>query len=377
MSSSTAPAAEPEKDWVAISFLTATPLIGVVGTAIYTWKVGFEPWMPLLCLGIHLLVGLAVCAGYHRFFSHKTYECSPVVQVLYAVFGAMAVQNSIVAWSAGHRRHHQHVDDDWDPYNIQRGFWWAHILWIFYREPHDSDRAYVPDLLKNPVVRWQQRWYKPLMVVGSFGLPALVGALLGDAIAGLLWGGFLRIVVTHHSTFFVNSLAHHVGHRTYDQGVSACDNWGVALLTLGEGYHSFHHKFPADYRNGIRWYHWDPAKWLIALLRLVGLAENLRRVPNDRIEAARMKAAMKELEERLRHAPRSLAQEIQERLHGAREALERALQLRLREVQQRAEGLRRGVRETRRLGRQELKAARRHWEEARRLLQLLPSPGSA
>jgi stearoyl-CoA desaturase (delta-9 desaturase) len=365
------------KDWVAISFLTLTPLIGVVGTALYTWRVGFAPWMLLLCVGMFAVVGLAVCAGYHRYLSHKTYECSPVVQVFYAVFGALAVQNSIAAWSAGHRRHHQHVDDDWDPYNIKRGFWWAHILWIFYKDPLDADRSYVPDLMKNPIVRWQDRWYKPLLVIGGFGLPALIGAAFGDALAGLLWGGFLRITITHHSTFLVNSLAHHMGDRTYDPHVSACDNWAVALLTLGEGYHSFHHKFPADYRNGIRWYQWDPAKWFIACLRVVGLAEKLRRTPEDRIEAARMKAAVARLQERLAQAPQAHAHPVHERLHAARQSLERALELRLREVQQRAEGLRASMRESRRLARQELRAAREQWQEALRMLHALPLPEPA
>ena len=368
-----------EKDWVAIGFLTASPLIGIVGTAAYTWYVGFEWWMLGLCLTLYAVVGMAICAGYHRYFSHKTYECAWPVQLFYAFFGASAVQNSIAAWSAGHRRHHQHVDEDWDPYNIKRGFWWAHILWIFYRHDTDRERKNVPDLMRNPIVRWQDRNYIPILLGGSLVIPALVGWYFGDVIAGILWGGFLRIVVTHHSTFFVNSLAHHMGDRTYDPQVSACDNWAVALLTLGEGYHSFHHRFPADYRNGIRWYHWDPAKWFIHALTLVGLASKLRRTPDDRIEEARMKSALaiSQLDERLETAPTGLADAARVRLQAAREALERAIELRTHEVQGKGAAVGQRVREARRQMDAELREARRHWQEAIRMLRSVPVSAAA
>jgi stearoyl-CoA desaturase (delta-9 desaturase) len=361
------------KDWVSIAFLTLTPVIGIVGTALYTLQAGFEWWMPLLTVGLYFVVGMSVTAGYHRHFSHKTYDCHPVVQAFYAIFGAMAVQNSIAVWSAGHRRHHQHVDDDWDPYNIRRGFWWAHIVWIFYRNPNTRDFSNVPDLMRNPIVRWQEKHYKTILVLGSFVLPALIGAAFGDWIAGLLWGGFLRVVVTHQTTFFVNSLAHTLGDRKYDAAVSACDNWLVALLTLGEGYHSFHHKFPADYRNGIRWYQWDPSKWLIRTLELVGLAQRLRKTPDERIEGARMKAAMAKLQDRIALAPQPIGAEVQRRLQAAREALERALELRRRHAQELAEGAGKARREARKLERRELELARRQWRSA---AELLSSPAA-
>ena len=280
-----------KKDWVNILFLTLTPLIGTIGVIAWTMTHGFHIWMPLLTLGMYFLVGISICAGYHRFFSHKSYEASRPVQIFYAIFGAMAAENSILWWSAAHRVHHKHVDRDWDPYNIKRGFWWAHILWIFEKNPErpgQFDNS--PDLLKNPIVMWQHRWHKVILIVAGFGLPTLIGAAFGDPIAGLLWGGFLRIMVIHHTTFFVNSLAHFVGKPLYNAEVSARDNWMVALLTLGEGYHSFHHRFPADFRNGILWYHWDPAKWFIRGLRYVGLASDLRTTAPPQIEQARMRA---------------------------------------------------------------------------------------
>src|ERR1019366_6233944 len=161
---------------------------------------------------MYAAVGFSICAGYHRYFSHKTYEASPIVQSFFAFFGSMAAENSILWWSSAHRVHHKHVDKDWDPYNIQRGFGWAHIFWIFNKnEDFDTTFANAPDLLKNPIVMWQYRWHK-----------------------------VIRIVVIHHTTFFVNSLAHMIGKPLFNAEVSARDNWMVALLTLGEGYHSFH-----------------------------------------------------------------------------------------------------------------------------------------
>lgn len=360
------PSAAPAKDWLAIVFLCACPVLGIAGTAAWTAWVGFEWWMLGLCVGLYLLVGLSVCAGYHRYFAHKSYECARPVQLFYLVFGALAVQSTVFNWASGHRTHHKHVDDDWDPYNIRRGFWWAHIVWIFHK--NDYDLRNVPDLVRNPLCRWQQRWYPALLVGGGLALPAAVGWIFGDVIAGILWGGFLRIVVTHHTTFFVNSLAHSFGKRRYDPEVSACDNWLVALLTLGEGYHSFHHRFPADYRNGVRWYHWDPAKWLIWGLEKAGLAARLKRTPEPRIERVRLESSVALLQGRLDRVSAAVAAEARELLRSARHSLERALALRRELAERRAAGQRARVAAVRRRLRRELDAARRAWRSAERLL---------
>jgi len=354
-------------DAFTMSFLLLTPVIGVAGTALYTWYHGFHLWMPLLALGMYGAVGMSICAGYHRFFSHKSYEASRPVQIFFAIFGAMAAQNSILWWSSSHRIHHQYVDRDWDPYSIKRGFWWAHILWIFYRHPAPDAASNAADLLKNPVVQWQNRWYRIILIVGGFGLPALVGAAFGDVWAGLLWGGFLRLAVIHHTTFFVNSLAHYVGKPSYNPEVSARDNWGVALLTLGEGYHSFHHRFPADFRNGIRWYHWDPAKWFIATLRTVGLASELRSATPPQIEGARMHAALHSLEPRLAVVREDVAADVRRLIADARTHLDTSLTLWRQHAEERARNASSAWRRTSQNARQHLREARRRWHEARRL----------
>jgi stearoyl-CoA desaturase (delta-9 desaturase) len=353
---------------VNIIFLTLTPIIGVVGTALYTWRNGFHLWMPMLMIGLYLCVGMSICAGYHRFFSHKSYEASPLVQYFFAIFGAMAAQNSILWWSSSHRVHHKYADKDWDPYNIRRGFLWAHMFWIFYRnEERDDTFANSPDLLANPIVMWQHRWHKVILIGVGFGLPTLIGAAFGDPIAGLLWGGFTRIVVIHHTTFFVNSLAHYLGKPEFNAEASARDNWFVALMTLGEGYHSFHHRFPADFRNGIRWYQWDPAKWFIAGLRGVGLAKDLLTTPLPQIEQARMRAALRVIEPKMESATGTLAEEARKRVQTATKHLEEAIALWRRALDERSQGI--SWRKTRKLSRHHVKHSRRQWKLAVRMLQ--------
>ena len=364
---SSSPAEKPAIDYFLMGFLMLTPVIAVAGTAIYTYLHGFALWMPLLALGMYGAVGISICAGYHRFFSHKSYEASRPVQIFYAIFGAMAAQNSILWWSSSHRMHHQYVDRDWDPYSIKRGFWWAHILWIFHKHDAPDAEANAPDLLANPVVQWQNRWYKVLVIVVGFGLPTLIGALFGDALAGLLWGGFLRLVVVHHTTFFVNSLAHYFGKPTYNADVSARDNWAVALLTLGEGYHSFHHRFPADFRNGIRWFHWDPAKWFIAALRGVGLASDLKSTAMPQVEQARMRAALRAVEPQLTGAP----EETQRLITSARTHLAAALTLWRRYAAERASGASSQWKSTRQNARQHLRLCRRQWRQAHKTLRAM------
>ena len=365
-------AAGPQKkDWVNILFLTLTPVIGIFGTIWYTWQVGFEWWMLALLLSSYLAVGLSICAGYHRYFSHKSYECSPVVQAFYAIFGAMAAQNSILHWSSGHRAHHKYVDNEWDPYNIRRGLWWAHMVWIFYISPPITPTN-VPDLEKNALVRWQNRWYRQIVILVGFGLPTLVGAYFGSPLGGLLWGGFLRIVVIHHTTFFVNSIAHHFGGRDFDADVSARDNWIIALLTLGEGYHSFHHRFPSDFRNGVRWFQWDPAKWFIRVLRFTGLAWDLRSTQAPLIEQVRMEVAVKLLETRLEQAPPLCSAEIRQRISVAQEALSHSLALWRQQAEERTTGVSKAWKETRRRSMTRLKQARTEWRTALRLLAKVP-----
>ena len=178
-------------------------------------------------------------------------------------------------------------DNERDPYSAGRGLWFSHMGWMLRDYPtNKEDFSNAPDLQRDPVVMWQHRHYVALTVIMNVALPALVGWWAGDVIGGLLLVGLLRLVVNHHVTFFINSLAHFWGRQPYTDENSARDNDILAFLTYGEGYHNFHHIFQSDYRNGVRWYQWDPSKWLINLCAWLGLASELNRVPGFKIQQA-------------------------------------------------------------------------------------------
>jgi stearoyl-CoA desaturase (delta-9 desaturase) len=232
--------------------------------------------------------GIAITAGYHRLWAHRTYDAHWSVRLLYLVFGTMALQNSAFAWCSGHRTHHLHVDDvDLDPYSARRGFWFSHIGWMLREYPSGRpDFANIPDLKKDAMLDFQHRYYLPLALATNFGLPLAAGFLFHDVWGMLILAGVLRLVWSHHVTFFINSLAHMWGTRPYTEDNSARDNPVLAVITYGEGYHNFHHIFTHDYRNGVRWWQWDPTKWLIAGLERVGLARRLKRTPVFQIQRA-------------------------------------------------------------------------------------------
>ncbi len=273
--------------WVNGAFLILTPVIAIGGICWYVAYDGFHLADVLLFVALYVLTGLSITSGYHRYYAHRSYDCHPAVQMFYLLFGAAAVQNSVLHWASDHRNHHQFVDTDEDPYDIMKGIFWAHMGWIFYKDKREHTYKNVPDLRADPLVMWQHRYYLPLTVAVSVGLPLLIGFLYGHPVGALLWGGFLRVVVCHHGTFLINSASHYLGTQPYTRKDSSRDNSWLALFTFGEGYHNFHHAFQGDYRNGIAWYHWDPSKWWISALKFTGLAWRLNRASESAIQTAR------------------------------------------------------------------------------------------
>ncbi len=245
--------------------------------------------------------GMAITAGYHRLWAHRAYEAHWVVRLFYLVFGTMALQNSAFAWCSGHRTHHLHVDDeDLDPYSARRGFWFSHIGWMLREYPSGRENfSNIPDLKKDPMLVFQHRHYVPLALLTNFGLPLAAGLLFHDVLGMLILAGVLRLVWSHHVTFFINSLAHMWGTRPYTEDNSARDNPVLAVVTYGEGYHNFHHLFAHDYRNGVRWWQWDPTKWLIAALQPLGLTRRLKRTPVFQIQRALLAMQFKRAQARL------------------------------------------------------------------------------
>lgn len=282
-------------NWVNTLFLIVTPLVILVALPLHLIEVGWSWPLVMMFLFACLLTSMSITGGYHRLFSHRSYEARLPLKILYLIFGAAAAQNSALKWSRDHRRHHRYVDSESDPYNIRRGFWYAHMGWIFFKEVPTQTEERVTDLENDPWVMWQDKYYAPLVVGVGFLIPTLIGWAFGYPWGGLLYGGFARVVVTHHCTFFINSLCHLWGHQPYGDKTSARDNFVLAFFTYGEGYHNFHHRFEADYRNGIRWYQWDPTKWLIQLSALVGMTKNLRKVSDAEILRARLAADEKKL----------------------------------------------------------------------------------
>jgi stearoyl-CoA desaturase (delta-9 desaturase) len=272
--------------------LTLVPLYGVlIGYSAVSWG-----WFAIFLIAS----GISITAGYHRLWSHRAYDAHWSVRLFFMLFGAMAIQNSILVWCAGHRPHHRFVDEPEDPYSARNGFWYSHIGWMLRQYPAAKpDLKYVKDLERDAIVKFQHDHYVPIVLAMNIALPALVGWLSGDLWGTILLAGLLRLVVNHHVTFFINSLAHMWGKQPYTDANTARDNPLLALVTYGEGYHNFHHLFAHDYRNGIRWWQWDPTKWMIRALSWVGLTSRLRVTPEIDIERARLAMQFKRAEARL------------------------------------------------------------------------------
>lgn len=276
-----------EIDWVNTLFLTLTPLLTLITAPLYFYYHGAN-W-PIIALAIifYFITGLSVTGGYHRLFAHRAYKAHWSAKAFFLLFGAATFQNSALKWASDHRVHHVHVDDDHkDPYSIGKGFWWAHIGWIFFKEDPTKAAKFPKDLLNDKLVMFQHNYYMPIAILMGFGLPTLLGYFLGSALGGFLIAGLARIVFVHHCTFFINSLCHMVGTRPYTDTNTARDSAVMALFSYGEGYHNYHHFFPVDYRNGIKWFHYDPTKWLIKSLSLIGLTSDLKKVNQKIIDKA-------------------------------------------------------------------------------------------
>jgi stearoyl-CoA desaturase (Delta-9 desaturase) len=271
--------------WLNLLFMLTFHLGGVWGIVHLVMQ--FSWWTTGLALIWFALSGLAITMGYHRYYSHRAFRARGPLQVAFLFFGGAAVQNSVLKWATDHRTHHAKVDTEKDPYNITRGFWWAHIGWILHHSPTDHLPSTHKDLSKDRLVALQDKYYIGLVALASFLGPALIAMAWGDFLGGFLIAGCLRLVLQWHSTFSINSVAHVLGTRPYSLKNTARDSIITALLTFGEGYHNFHHRFQSDYRNGIRWFHFDPTKWAIWSLSLVGLTGNLKRVSREAIRKAK------------------------------------------------------------------------------------------
>jgi stearoyl-CoA desaturase (delta-9 desaturase) len=296
-------------NWVTTPVFVLTPLVSLTLVPWYGFTHGFSlaAWISLVVL--LLLNGMSITAGYHRLWAHRAYQAHWTVRLPLMLFGAMALQQSILVWASQHRIHHRFVDDvERDPYSAKRGFWFSHVGWILRNyKSGEPDFSNARDLERDPLVRFQHRYYYVIAIGMNIGLPLALGWLVGDVWGVLLLGGVVRLVISHHATFLINSAAHKWGTQPYTDENTARDNPVLAFLTHGEGYHNFHHIFQNDYRNGVRWWQWDPTKWLIATFAGLGLATNLKRVPTMWIRRAQVAMQLKRAEFALEQRRAALA----------------------------------------------------------------------
>ncbi|RUP52091.1 delta-9 desaturase [Jimgerdemannia flammicorona] len=240
---------------------------------------------------------LLLVLGYHRHWSHRAYSATLPLKIILALTGAGSIQGSVRWWSRGHRAHHRYTDTDKDPYSAHRGVMFSHIIWMLVNRPKSRiGYADVADLDADPVVKWQHKYYPLVALTMAFVFPTLVAGLgWGDWRGGYFYAGMVRLVFLHHATFCVNSLAHWLGETPFDDHHTPRDHFITAFVTLGEGYHNFHHEFPQDYRNAILFYQYDPTKWFIKALSFIGLAYDLKKFPQNEVVKGQVYMAEKKI----------------------------------------------------------------------------------
>ena len=272
------------------------PFVGLVAAVWLLWgrMVGFTE-IGILVVG-YLATGVGVTVGFHRLFTHRSFQTFPVVRYAFAVLGQMAVEGDVVAWVSDHRKHHQFSDREGDPHSPHAGFgegaveevkglWHAHTGWLFSAAGRADRAKYAKDLVADRGLRVIARLFLPLVLV-SLAVPAVVGWLLIGGwyglFAGLFWGGAVRIFLLHHVTFSINSICHFWGRRRFSSSDESRNVWWLSWLSFGESWHNNHHAFPTSAFHGLRRTEIDPGGWLIWLLERAGLAWNVVRIPPDK-----------------------------------------------------------------------------------------------
>ena len=278
------------------------PPLGIVSAMGLLWGVAFH-WLDLaLFLGFYVLCAFGTTIGFHRYFTHRGFVTSKPVEALLAILGCMTMQGPLTQWVTDHRKHHALSDQPGDPHSPHvghgdgalgalQGFVHAHVGWLFTNLGMEQGREYGKDLYENRLIRTIDRLYL-LWVILTLGLPFLLGYWIGGSVdaglEGLVWGGLIRIFAYQHATFSVNSICHMFGRRAYRSRDESRNNWVVAMLTMGEGWHNNHHAFPSSARHGLGRLQIDASWWTIKLLEKMGLAWNVRLPDRDQLERRKL-----------------------------------------------------------------------------------------
>jgi stearoyl-CoA desaturase (delta-9 desaturase) len=269
----------------------AVPPLGLLSAMGFLWGVALS-WLDVaLFLVLYTASALGNSVGFHRLFTHRSFETTTWLRATFAILGSMAMQGPVTQWVTDHRKHHALSDQDGDPHSPHaghgdgvlgaiKGFAHAHVGWLFTLKGMERGWQYGRDLYEDTLIRRIDRLYL-LWVVVTFGLPFLVGYLVGDlnwklGVEALVWGGLVRVFAYQHATFSVNSICHMFGRRAYRSRDESRNNWVIALLTMGEGWHNNHHAFPSSARHGLDRLQLDLSWWTIRALEKVGLAWDVK-----------------------------------------------------------------------------------------------------
>ena len=290
------PVANETLDRVLTGTITVVPFIalGVVG-----WQVWNDllHWSDVAVFVImYLLTALGVTVGFHRYFTHRSFQTSKPIRAALGIMGSAAIEGPVISWVADHRKHHAFSDQEGDPHSPHVGHagGWrgafsglahAHVGWLFIHTQRGAKKRYAPDLMKDPIVSFIDRtfiWWALGGLALSFGLGYALGGTLDAALTGLLWGGAVRMLVVHHVTYSINSLCHFFGRRDYETGDESRNLRWLSLLSLGESWHNNHHAFPTSAMHGMRWYELDVSALVIRGLEKVGLAWDVVRIDPSR-----------------------------------------------------------------------------------------------
>ena len=237
-----------------------------------------------LALGAYFVRMVVVTAAYHGYFAHRSFRTSRWFQFLLAIGAQSAAQRGVIWWASHHRWHHKHSDSDEDVHSAaRRGFWYSHMGWVLRPDWNETDESGVPDLVKYPELRFLDR--ASMAMVPTIAL-ALAFLFIGGGHA-LVWGYFVSTVLLWHGSFAINSLAHIFGRERYDTGDHSKNNWLLALLTTGEGWHNNHHHYQSSVRQGFHWWQIDVTYYVLRLLALTGFIWDLREPPRAVVAAPR------------------------------------------------------------------------------------------
>ncbi|ODV97449.1 hypothetical protein PACTADRAFT_49160, partial [Pachysolen tannophilus NRRL Y-2460] len=281
-------------NWLNFILVVMIPVSGIISA----FFIDLQLKTAILTFFLYAMSGISITAGYHRLWSHRAYQARLPLKITFALFGAGAVEGSIKWWGHSHRIHHRYTDTARDPYDARRGFWYSHIGWMLTKpNPRYRARADISDLTDDWIVRVQHRHYLLIMIFMSLIFPTLIAGLCwGDYLGGFIYAGIIKIFVIQQATFCVNSLAHWIGAQPFDDRRTPRDHFLTALVTFGEGYHNFHHEFPTDYRNALKWYQYDPTKVIIYLSSKIGLSYNLKTFSQNAIEQGLVQQQQKKID---------------------------------------------------------------------------------